>query len=149
MEIYLSVRSRQVANDAHSKFSFRSMSQAEMMFDTKFTLIYQLRPRETFLDPDPIPSTKTSLLRRLQHTIKRTIIRKLLKKTENSNNLQVRNLQPQARKPWSAHKGQLHENAQGEQHTQAAPVVSLDKEGSLQLWNLTGFCTPCVLISHP
>ena len=56
------------------------MSQAEMMFDTKFTLIYQLRPRETFLDPDPIPSTKTSLLRRLQHTIKCTIIRKLLKK---------------------------------------------------------------------
>jgi hypothetical protein len=147
MAIYLSVRSRQVANGAHSKFCLQfsnTMSLAEMMFDTRFALIYQLRPRETFLDPDSVPLTKTSLLRRFQHTIKGTNIRKLSQKRHPSSKL------PNASsKPWHTDGNQPHESTKGEQHTQAAPVVSLDKEGSLRLWNLTDFCTPCVLISHP
>jgi hypothetical protein len=51
------------------------------MFDTKLTLIHQLRPRGTFLDPDAIPSTKTSLLRRFHHTIKSHQLPKAFTKT--------------------------------------------------------------------
>jgi hypothetical protein len=123
------------------------MSQAEMMFDTKLTLIDQLVPREIILDPDAILSTKTSLLRRFHHTIKATNPRKLSQKRQQQP--PSPNPPKSSRQPWHADGNQPHKGAKGEQHSQAAPVVNLGKENLLRLWNLTGFCTPCVLISHP